>query len=143
MDVLESIDTNKSVCLRKCIICSCCYFLKIDFKFQPKVCCCCHDTTQKSINFNDFAIVTLKGNNYKTNVCFIAKSESVDRMKKSCLSQKRYLLHIFIIMMSNNISETMTEQQIYSKNKETYLKIYSRHYEKNKDRLQKMARYRC
>ena len=99
--------------------------------------------TQKSINFNDFAIITLKGDNYKTNVCFIAKSESVDRMKKSCLSQKRYLLHIFIIMMSNNISETMTEQQIYSKNKETYLKIYSRHYEKNKDRLQKMARYRC
>ena len=46
-------------------------------------------------------------------------------------------------MMSNNISETMTEQQIYSKNKETYLKIYSRHYEKSKDRLQKMARYRC
>ena len=98
----EGIDTNKSVGLRKCIICSCCYFLKIDFKFQPKVCCSCHDITQKSINFNDFSIVTLKGNNYKTNVCLIAKSKSVDRMKKSYLSQKRYLLDILTSNTSDN-----------------------------------------
>ena len=99
--------------------------------------------TQKSINFNSFSIVTLKGNNYKINVCFIAKSESVDRMKKTYLSEKRYLLNILVIVMSNNISQTMTEQRIYSKNKERHLKIFRRYYEKNKDRLQKMSRYRC
>ena len=107
------------------------------------MCCCCHDMTQKSINFNSFSIVTLKGNNYKINVCFIAKSESVDRMKKTYLSEKRYLLNILVIVMSNNISQTMTEQRIYSKNKERHLKICRRYYKKNKDRLQKMSRYRC
>ena len=96
------------------------------------MCCCCHDMTQKSINFNSFSIVTLKGNNYKINVCFIARIESVDRMKKTYLSEKRYLLNILIIVTSNNISQTMTEQRVYSKNKETYLKICRRYYEKKK-----------
>ena len=58
--------------------------------------------TQKSIKFNDFSIVTLKGNNYKTNVCLIAKSKSVDRMKKSYLSQKRCLLQILTSNTSDN-----------------------------------------
>ena len=98
--------------------------------------------TQKSINFNNFSIVTLKGNDYKINVCFIAKTESVDRMKKTYVSEKRYLLNILIIVTSNNISQTMAEQRMYSKNKERYLKICRRYYEKKKNMLQKMAHYR-
>ena len=58
--------------------------------------------TQKSIKFNDFSIVTLKGNNYKTNVCLIAKSKSEEKKKKSYLSQKRCLLQILTSNTSDN-----------------------------------------
>ena len=83
----------------KCI-CHYRYIFKINFRFQPKVCNGCHDMTQKSTNLNDFATVTVKGNDYKVNFWFMAKSEAVDRMKNAYLSKKnrtntkikRYLL---------------------------------------------------
>ena len=36
-------------------------------KFQQEVRDDCHDMTQKSMSFNDFVIVTVKGNDYRTN----------------------------------------------------------------------------
>ena len=76
--------------------------------------------TQKSTNLNDFATVTVKGNDYKVNFWFMAKSEAVDRMKNAYLSKKKQDKYknkkIFIIVMSNNMPETMTKQQRYSKN---------------------------
>ena len=52
----ERIHLNKINELRKCIICSYCYFLKVNFKFQLKVCDGCHDLMQKTLSFNDAAI---------------------------------------------------------------------------------------
>ena len=39
--------------------------LKINFKFQLEVRNGCHDLTQKAINFNDVAIVSFKGSDYR------------------------------------------------------------------------------
>ena len=39
--------TNES---RKCIICNYCYFLKVNFRFQPKECDDCHDLMQKAMS---------------------------------------------------------------------------------------------
>ena len=38
----------------------------INFRFQPKVCNDCQDMTQKSMSFNDVAIVSIRGNDYRT-----------------------------------------------------------------------------
>ena len=35
---------------------------KINFKFQPKVCNSCNDLMQKSMSFNDVAIISAHGN---------------------------------------------------------------------------------
>ena len=44
--VSESIYNNKTDCLHECIICHYWYFLRIDFRFQLKVCNGFHDMTQ-------------------------------------------------------------------------------------------------
>ena len=36
------------------------YFLRINFRFQPKVCGSCYDIKQKSMSFDDTAFVTVK-----------------------------------------------------------------------------------
>ena len=39
-----------------------------NYRFPPKSCDDCHDVTQKSFRCNDFAIVTIGGNNYRINL---------------------------------------------------------------------------
>ena len=72
--VSDGRDTNKADASRACIICHYRCFLGINSKLQPKVCKGFHDMTQKSMSFNDFAIVTVRRNNYRINFCFMTKS---------------------------------------------------------------------
>ena len=60
-DVSEGIVINKTNGLKKCDICHYRYFLDKGFKFESYLCNGCHDLMQKALNFNDVAIVSLKG----------------------------------------------------------------------------------
>ena len=72
----EGIDINQTSESRKCIICHYWHFLEINFKIQPKVCNSCHDLMQKAMSFNDVAIVSVKGNDYREFVfCILEKLE--------------------------------------------------------------------
>ena len=66
-EVSQGIDVNKTSGLHlcECIINHYWYFLKINVRFQPKVCNGCHDLMQVAVNFNDVVIVYVKGNDYK------------------------------------------------------------------------------
>ena len=44
----------------------------------PKVCDDCHHMTQKPMNFNEFAITTVRGENYIINFWYMTKSETID-----------------------------------------------------------------
>ena len=68
IDVSEGIDVNKTNGLRQGIICHYWYFLVINFRFQPKVCNGCHDLMQAAVVFNDAAIFSVKGHDYR--ICF-------------------------------------------------------------------------
>ena len=46
IDESEVTDFNKTNESRKCIICNYCYFLKVNFRFLPKICNGCHDLMQ-------------------------------------------------------------------------------------------------
>ena len=54
--------TNESC---KCVICNCYHFLKVNFRFQSKLCDGCRDLMQNTMSFNDAAVFSLKGNDYK------------------------------------------------------------------------------
>ena len=57
-----NIKTNAS---KECDICHYWYFLDKNFNYEPYLCDGCHDLMQKAMNFNDVAIVSLKGNDYR------------------------------------------------------------------------------
>ena len=61
IDVFEGITVNETNASREYDICHYWYFLNKGFKCEPYLCNGCHDLMQKAMNFNDVAIVLLKG----------------------------------------------------------------------------------
>ena len=62
IDISEGIDINKTSASKECDICHNWYFLDKNFNYEPYLCNGCHDLTQKAMNFNDVANVSIKGN---------------------------------------------------------------------------------
>ena len=67
IDVSGGIDIDKTSDACECIIGHCLYLLKINFRFQSKVCDVCHNMMQKSVGFDDFTIVTAGRNDVELN----------------------------------------------------------------------------
>ena len=64
IDVSKGTDVNKTSASKDCDICQCRYFLDFGFKFQQNDRNRCHDLIMMSMNFNDIAILNIKGSNY-------------------------------------------------------------------------------
>ena len=80
MDISEGIDINKTSASKECDICHYWYFLDKDFSYEPYLCNRCHDLMQKAMNFNDVAIVSIKGNDYRIHFTHMAKYEAISIM---------------------------------------------------------------
>ena len=76
-DVPEGIEVNKTTGLCECIICHYWFFLEINVIFQPKVCDGFHDLIQKTMNFNDVAIASVKGNDDRIHVLYTSKDDPI------------------------------------------------------------------
>ena len=64
-DISEGFNINKTNASKECDICHYWYFLDKNFNYEPYLCNGCHDLMQKAMNFNDVAIVSIKGNDYR------------------------------------------------------------------------------
>ena len=64
IDISEGIDINITSASKECDICRHWYFLDKSFSYESYICNGCHDLMQKAMNFNDVAIVSIKGNDY-------------------------------------------------------------------------------
>ena len=73
IDNAEEIDVNKTNVSKDGDICHFWYFKDIDFKYEPYLCNGCHDLYQKTMNFNDVAIVFVKGSDYRTHFWYMSK----------------------------------------------------------------------
>ena len=47
---------------------------------------------QKTMNFNDVAIASIKGNDYRIHFCYMSKDEAINIMHNSSLNEKTGLL---------------------------------------------------
>ena len=56
-----------------------------NFSYEPYLCNGCHDLMQK-------AIVSIKGNDYKTHFCYISKNDAITLMTNSNLNDKNGVL---------------------------------------------------
>ena len=75
-------------------------FKDIGFKYEPYLCNGCHDLMQKAINFNDVAIVSIKGSEYRNHFWYISKDDAINIMKNSNLIffilYKKWVKHLTI-----------------------------------------------
>ena len=75
----------------------CCYwyFKDIGYKFEPYVCNGCHDLMQKAMNFNDVAIVSVKGSDYRIHFWYMSKVDAINIMKNCSLNKKVHCHNFF------------------------------------------------
>ena len=73
----------------ECIICHYLNFLKMNFRFQLRF---------NAMNFNNAAIVTVKGNDYRIHLSYMSKDEAMNLLRKTHLTEK---------------SETLQNMKIY------------------------------
>ena len=81
-DVSEGIDINNTNASKKCYICHYWYFKDIGFKYGPYFYNSCHNVTQNAMSFNDIAIVSVKGSDYRIHFWYMSKN-AINVMKNS------------------------------------------------------------
>ena len=91
IDVSEVIDPNRSNESKECDICRYWHFLDKTFKYEPYLCNGCHDLMQKTINFNDVAIVSIKGSDYRIDFWYMTKNDAINLLNNSWLDNKEVL----------------------------------------------------
>ena len=77
IDISEEIDVNKTNASKQCDICHYWYFKDIGFKYKPYLCNDCHDLIQKTMNFNDVAIIYVKGSAYRIHFWYMSKDDQL------------------------------------------------------------------
>ena len=92
IDILEGIEINKTNALKECKICHYWYFKDIGFRYGPYLCNGCHGLMQKTVSFNDVAIVYVKGNAYRIHFWYISKDDAIKIMGNSNLIDKMGVL---------------------------------------------------
>ena len=75
IDISEGIEINKTNASKECDICHYWYVLSKNFNYEPYVCNSCYDLIQKAMNFNDVAIVSVKGSYFRIHFWCISKDE--------------------------------------------------------------------
>ena len=96
IDISEGIDMNKTDASKEQGICNFWYFLSKNFHCKPYLCNDCLNLMQKSMNFNDVAIVSIKGIDCRIHFWGMSKDDAVRIMNKSTLNEKSVLLQFLL-----------------------------------------------
>ena len=92
IDISEGIDINKTNASSECHIFQYCYFKDIGFNYEPFFCNVCHGLMHKAINFDNAAIVYVKGNAYRIHFWYMDKDDVINIMDNSNLNEKMGVL---------------------------------------------------
>ena len=92
IDISEGIDINKISASRECDICSYQYFKDSGFKYESYLCNGCHDLMQKTMSFNNVAIVYVKGSASRIHFWYMSTNDAINIMKDSNLVDKMGVL---------------------------------------------------
>ena len=84
IDISQGIDIDKS---NKSNI-----FLDKNFSYDSYLCNGCHYLMQKAMSFNDVAIVSIKGNDYRIHFWYMSKNDAIVLMTNSNLNDKNAIL---------------------------------------------------
>ena len=92
IDISEGIDMDKTNKSKESDICHYLYFLDKSFNYEKYLCNGCHGLMPKALNFNDVAIASTKGNDYKIHFWYMSKNDtiSLSRHEQVCLMRLRF-----------------------------------------------------
>ena len=96
IDVSGGIGINETNASKECKICHYWYFLDKNFKYEPYLCNGRHYLMQKAMNFNDVAIVSIKGNDYRIHFWYMSKDDAISIMNNSSLNKKMDYYNFFL-----------------------------------------------
>ena len=88
IDTSKRIDDNKTKDSYNFIIYYYYYLLGVNFGSQLELGNGCHKIMLKAVNFNDVAIVSVNGNNYKFLCWYMSKDEAINLLRNVDLSEK-------------------------------------------------------
>ena len=88
IDISEGIGIKKTSASKEGDISHYWYFLNKNFSYEPYLCNGCHDLMQKAFNFNDVAISSIKGNDYRIHIWYMSKNDAINLMNNSSLNEK-------------------------------------------------------
>ena len=90
IDTSEGIGVNKSNDKSKgCDIYHYCYFLDKNFTYEQYLCDGCHELMEKAMSFNDVAIVSMKGSDYRIHFWYMSRDDDAVSIRHNCnLSDK-------------------------------------------------------
>ena len=83
LDISKRIDVKKTKASKECDICHYCYFLDKIFKYEPYLCNGCHGLKQKAKNFDNVAIVSNKGSEYRIHFWYTSRNDAINIIKNS------------------------------------------------------------
>ena len=89
--ISEVIDLNKSDKSKECDVCHYWYFLDKHFNYEPYLCNVCHDLMQKAMSYNDVAIFSIKGSDFRIHSWYMSKSDAINLLNNYVLDNKGVL----------------------------------------------------
>ena len=92
IDISEGIDINKTNKSKECMLCRYWYFLDKNFSYGPYLCDSCYNMMQKFLDFQNIAIVYVKGSAYRINFWYMSKRKAISLMTNSNLIDKKGVL---------------------------------------------------
>ena len=81
IDVSEGTEVNKTNTLKERNSCHYWYFLDKCLNYEPYLCNSCYDLMQKVINFNDVAIISVWGSDYRISFWYMSKDDATNKLK--------------------------------------------------------------
>ena len=92
IDISEGIDYNKTNASKECNVFHYWYFKDIGFQYEPYLYNGCHGLMQKAMNFNDIAVVSVKGIDHGIHFWYMSKDDAINIMNNSDLNDKSGVL---------------------------------------------------
>ena len=92
IDVSEEINIKKTIVSKECKICHYWCFKDISFKYESHLYNGCHGLMQKSVSFNNIAIVYIKGSAYRIHFWYMTKDDAINLMNNSSLIDRMGVL---------------------------------------------------
>ena len=99
IDISEGIDIDKTNKSKECDIYHYWYFLDKDFNYEKYLCNGCHDLMQKARSFNNVAVVSIKGNDYRIHFWYMSENDAIALMTNSNLKEKKWNFIIFFFVI--------------------------------------------